>query len=84
MLKEEDISQIKQSLAIENFETFEPDVQLAIIRRLETTVSHLRAIEDDFPPKHMEELLEFFNMRIDEMQIIYNMRTNRRLDEFLG
>jgi hypothetical protein len=82
MIKEEDISQVKNNISIEFFETFDADKQLSIINRLETVLVHLRALEDDFPPKYMEELIQFLEGRIGELQIIYNMKTNRTLNDF--
>jgi len=82
MIKEEDITQIKQNISLEYFETFDPDKQLGILHKLESAITHLRALEDDFPPKHMEELLQFLEGRLSELQIIYNMKTNRTLNDF--
>ena len=82
MIKEEDITQIKQNISLEYFETFEPDKQLSILNKLETVLAHLKALEEEFPPKHMEELLQFLEGRVGELQIIYNMKTNRTLNDF--
>ena len=82
MLWEEDPDQIKTNLSVEHFETFEPDKQLHIIHKLSATIAHLKAIEDEFPPKHLEEILQFLEGRMGELQIIYNMKTNRTLSDF--
>jgi hypothetical protein len=82
MIGKEEIDYLKREISVEYFETFEPDVQLKVINRLKDTIMMLSAIEDDFPPKHMDSLTEFLYSRLDELQIIYNMKTNRKLDEF--
>jgi hypothetical protein len=82
MLKEEDVQQLKQKLSVEHFETFEADKQLRLINSIKEAVLLLRAVEEEFPPKHMDELFSFLESKQDEFQVIYNIRTNRKLDEF--
>ena len=79
-----DIDQLKRNMSLEYFETFEPEKQLKIINNLNHTVLNLKALEEEFPPKHMESLFQFLEQRLDEMQIIYNIRTNKKLDEFFN
>jgi hypothetical protein len=82
MIKEEDINQWKQNFSVQYFETFDVEKQLHIINRIKDTIIALRAIEDDFPPKHMEELFSFLESKRDEFQVIYNIKTNRTLNDF--
>ncbi|MBW2967310.1 hypothetical protein KY362_02375 [Candidatus Woesearchaeota archaeon] len=82
MVKEDEIFHIKQNISPEYFETFDADRQLRIINRLKGTIIHLHAIEEEFTPKHMEEIFEFLESRLDELQVIYNIKTNKKLDDF--
>ena len=82
MQKEDEVYQIQQHISPEYFETFDADKQLRIINRMKGTILHLRAIETEFTPKHMEEIFAFLNQRLDELQIIYNIKSNKKLDEF--
>lgn len=82
MQKEEEIVQIKQSISPEYFETFDADRQLRIINSIKGAILHLRAVEDEFTPKHMEEIFVFLEHRLEELQVIYNIKTNKRLDDF--
>jgi len=82
MIGKEEIDQLKREISVEYFENFDPDIQLKVINRLKDAIMMLGAVEDDFPPKHMDSLIDFLYQRLDELQIIYNMKTNRKLDEF--
>jgi hypothetical protein len=82
MIGKEEIDQLKREISVEYFENFDPDIQLKIINKLKGSITLLRAVEDDFPPKHMDSLVGFLYQRLDELQIIYNMKTNRKLDDF--
>jgi len=78
----EDLEQVKRSISVEHFETFDPDTQLKIIKKLTTTVSMVKAAEQDFAPQQFEELRAYLESRQDELQIIYNIKSNKTLNDF--
>ncbi|MBU2561875.1 MAG: hypothetical protein KKD17_06260 [Nanoarchaeota archaeon] len=82
MLKEEAVRQVRMNISPEYFETFDPDKQLAVINKLHSTIFHLKASEEHFPPKHMDALIDFLEGRVNDLQVIYNIKTNKKLDEF--
>ncbi len=82
MQKEELVNQARRSISVEYFETFDPDTQLDILKRLENTILIVKAAESDFAPAQFEELLSFLENRLNELQIIYNIKTNKTLDDF--
>ena len=82
MLKEEAISQIRMNISPEYFETFDPEKQLSIINKLHSTIFHLKASEAEFPPRHAQDILNILEKRLDDLQVIYNINTNKKLDDF--
>jgi len=78
----EDPEQVRKSISVEYFETFDPDTQLKILKRLDSAISVVKAAEEDFAPRQFEDLLAYLESRRDELQIIYNIRSNKTLADF--
>ncbi len=78
----QDPEQVKRSISVEHFETFDPDTQLKVIRRLQHSIAIVKVAEQDFSSEQFQELITYLDNRLNELQIIYNIKSNRTLDDF--
>ena len=81
-MPKEDIDQVYRSISVEHFENFDADTQLKVLRKLQHSLHVVRAAEMDFAPQQFEELSAHIENRLNELQIIYNIRSNKTLNDF--
>ncbi|HII72753.1 TPA: hypothetical protein HA265_08410 [Candidatus Woesearchaeota archaeon] len=81
-MEKEDLDRIRRSISVEHFETFDAKTQLEIIRKLQHSIHIVKAAELDFAPSQFEDLTVHLENQLDELQIIYNIKTNKTLNDF--
>ncbi len=82
-MAKEDMDQLRKSISAEHFENFDDETQLGIIKKLENSIGIIKATELEFSPDQFEILITHLENKLDDLQIIYNINTNRKLNEFL-
>ena len=81
-MSKEDINQIRRSISVEHFENFDEQTQIEVIKKLHHSLHVVRAAEMDFAPEQFQELSAHIENRLNELQIIYNIKTNKTLNDF--